>query len=339
MIKYFFQTLFQKLKLSFLISIIVIIITLPFNMSYLSIIEYVILCFIVVFCYSIIEGIYFYIKNKSYKVEYDYLRQLPRDYSPSMVSFLMNMKIEYKKDLLADLIYLEQQGVIKINDDEKIELLSNRMWNEYEKHLDYLVRVMKDMDNLNINDVINNTSIYASYKRLVIEDLKTCHLLDNYSVNVLNIIIIFVIFIALRIFMSAGMLSMFNFFQNNFIEGEISDMEALNLFVSFSNMAYNFQKMFSIFPAMIVIMIALIYLLPIIKRITGSDYMRSKQGKKDVSMWLSYYRFIKDFSIMDERELEEKNLWGYYFSYGLALGINIKVIKKFNLGYERYIIK
>ena len=59
MIKYFFQTLFQKLKLSFLISIIVIIITLPFNMSYLSILEYIILCFIVVFCYSIIEGINF----------------------------------------------------------------------------------------------------------------------------------------------------------------------------------------------------------------------------------------------------------------------------------------
>ena len=86
------------------------------------------------------------------------------------------------------------------------------------------------------------------------------------------------------------------FLQNNFIEGEISDMEALNLFVSFSNMIHNFQKMYSIFPAMIVIMIALIYLLPIIKRITGSDYMRSKQGKKDVSMWLSYYRFIKEQS-------------------------------------------
>ena len=42
---------------------------------------------------------------------------------------------------------------------------------------------------------------------------------------------------------------------------------------------------------------------------------------------------------MNERNLEEKNLWGYYFAYGLALGINTKVIKKFDLGYERYIIK
>lgn len=339
MIKYFFQTLFQKLKLSFLISIIVIIITLPFNMSYLSILEYIILCFIVAFCYSIIEGIYFYIKNKSYKVEYDYLRQLPRDYSPSMVSFLMNMKIEYKKDLLADLIFLEQLGIIKINDDESINIMGSKDWNKYESHLEYLVNEMKNMINLTINSVINNKSMYASYRRFIINDLKVCGLLDNYSVNVLNIIIIFVIFIALRIFMSVGMLSMFNFFQNNFIEGEVSNMEALNLFVSFSNMAHNFQKMFSIFPAIIFIMVALIYLLPIIKRITGSDYMRSKQGKKDVSMWLSYYRFIKDFSIMDERELEEKNLWGYYFAYGLALGINTTVIKKFNLGYERYIIK
>lgn len=70
-----------------------------------------------------------------------------------------------------------------------------------------------------------------------------------------------------------------------------------------------------------------------------NGFVRTKTGKKDVSLWLQYYNFIKDFSIMKERNFEEKNLWGYYFAYGLAVGINIKVIKRFKLEYERYIIK
>lgn len=73
--------------------------------------------------------------------------------------------------------------------------------------------------------------------------------------------------------------------------------------------------------------------------VIGKNYSRTKKGKEDVALWLSYYRFIKDFSIMDERNLEEKKLWGYYFAYGLALGINAKVIRKFRLGNEEYIIK
>lgn len=71
-----------------------------------------------------------------------------------MVSFLMNMKIEYKKDLLADLTYLEQLGIIKILDDETINIMSDKNWNAYESHLKYLVEEMKKINNLNINAII-----------------------------------------------------------------------------------------------------------------------------------------------------------------------------------------
>ena len=339
MIRYFFETLFQKLKLSVLITIIVIITTFPFDMGSLSILEYLLTCFLVVFIYSIIEGIYFYIKNKSYKSNIDYLRELPRDYSPSMVSFLMNMKIEYKKDLLADLIYLEQLGIIKILDDETINIISDKNWNAYESHLKYLVEEMKKINNLNINAIINNKNIYSSYRYCIIEDLKVCNLLDNYSVNILNIVILFAIFIFFRFFAVFGMDLMINNIKNAFSGNEMSNEEAIGIVLKFANMAQGLQKMYSLFPVIIVTVFGLIKVIPFVKRITGTDYMRSKQGKKDVSMWLSYYKFIKDFSIMNERNLEEKNLWGYYFAYRLAPGINTKVIKKFDLGYERYIIK
>lgn len=74
-------------------------------------INYFVFSFIIVFVYLILENIYFLIKNRLYKVEHDYYRELPRNYSPSIVSFLTNLKVEYRKDVLADLIYLEQSMV------------------------------------------------------------------------------------------------------------------------------------------------------------------------------------------------------------------------------------
>lgn len=339
MFKYFIQMLFGKLKFSFFISIIVIIVTLPFSGNYISILDYIIICFIVAFIYSIIEGIHFYIKNKSYKIEHDYLRELPRDYSPSMVSFLTNMKIENKKDILADLIFLEQLKIIKINDDKSIEIQNdNPNWKTYEKHLEYLLDVMKNINNLTIETIINKKDIYNNYKNFIVDDLKACDLLSPYSVNKLNVVIIFILFIIIRLISVINMSSILSFL-NNIPTGEVSEQDAMEVFLGFSQKARSYQNSFNILITSIIALIAMFKIIPFIKTMTNSNYMRSNQGKKDVSLWLSYYKFIKDFSIMEERNLEEKSLWGYYFAYGLALGINTSVIKKYKLEYEKYIIK
>lgn len=89
--------------------------------------------------YIIIEPIYFYLKNKSYKSKINYFRDAPANYSPSVVSFLFNLKIEYKKDVLANLMFLEQKGILMLEDDKIHIIKSDYIWQDYEEHLKYLI--------------------------------------------------------------------------------------------------------------------------------------------------------------------------------------------------------
>ena len=294
---------------------------------------------IIVFGYLILENIYFVIKNRSYKSEHNYYRELPRNYSPSIVSFLTNLKVEYRKDVLADLIYLEQKKVLKINQDKTIKILNNDyVFMNDEKHLRYLVNELNLSKNPSIDYLFDNENIYKdNFKKLIINDSFSNGLLTHYSVQKFGTIILLIAFLAIRVFSSLSMFSissnMNSFFGNpNPSQSDIMDsiIKTKEAIISFSN------TIPMLFMAFFVIMI-LTKILPVIKRFTGTDYMRSNKGKKDMGLWYSYYQFIKDFSVMEEKNLEEKELWGYYFAYGLSLGVNKKVMKKFNLEYENII--
>ena len=279
--------------------------------------------FFITFIYVLLEAIYFLIKNKTYKVKHDYYRELPRDYSPSMVSYLMNLKLEYKKDILSDLIFLEEKKIIKIDSNQNITIVSkDNTWKNYENHLKLLIDQIEKTNNPTINNLLNNIDLefQAQYKDFVIDDLRVLDLIDNYSNNnLLKKMVTGFIFIGMILWalQSAFPYSLFM-------------IRIMNVFLLLGVLLFYVV----VFVLFIVNKILILY-----NCIIGKNFMRSKKGKEDVALWLSYERFIKDFSVMHSRNLEEKSLWGYYFAYALALGINKNVIKKFNLEYEKYIIK
>ncbi len=241
-----------------------------------------------------------YFKNFNYESEYDYYRELPRDYSPSMVSYLMNFKLEYKKDIMADLLFLEQQGVLRIDNNHIIDLNKNIKFKD--EHLNYLINNII-CDNMDVVDLskIEKTKI-DEYKKSVENDLLLRGLSKKYVPNG-----IFTGFLAFSCFATL-LIGVFNI-QN--------DSKLLPILFAYSAFSFVLLLAYS----------------------SNQSIVRSKQGKQDVKLWFSYSKFIKDFSIMEGRSLEEKSLWGYYFAYGLALGINQKVIKKFKLEKEVGIVK
>ena len=282
-----------------------------YNITTTSVIQMVIICIIGWIISIIIYELIFYLKNKSFKFEIDYLRELPRNYSPSMASFLLNLSFECRKDALADLLYLEQRNIIKIENDNIIVLEPNFKWNNNEKHLEFLMNVVT----FSKNSVNGTLSMLSDDGGLYFKEGQRASYLDKKFArnDITN-----------------------NRLANDYRKAIISDLKKDKLITN--------NKVFSIL-CLISVLLGLInpfiymYLLMITIFVNNANYQRTKQGRIDTALWLSYYKFIKDFSIMNERNLEEKNLWGYYFAYGLALGINTKVIKKFDLGYERYIIK
>lgn len=321
-------TFIKKIVLSFILTIIICFfidnngnIDVTINGEKVSLKSLFVIYFFVTFVYILIEGLYYLLKNKTYKVKYDYYRQLPRDYSPSIVSFLMNLKLEYKKDILADLIFLEERKIIEIDSNQNIKIVSkNNIWKNYEKHLQFLITKIETINNFKLNKLLDaiDLDFKVQYKNYIINDLNELNLIEGYSSNKLlkKMIGIFLIFVAI--------ICAFNFiFSDNII---IEKVMSVFIFLGI------------IFGMVLFLIYIVNKLLVIYNRIIGKNFMRSKKGKEDVSLWISYSNFIKNFSIMEERSLEEKELWGYYFAYGLALGINKKTIKKFGLEYEKFII-
>lgn len=139
---------FIKNIVIFIVGILMIIVLIP-EISYDNIYFVVIICLIIYILILMIPEIVFYVQNKSYKFDYNYYRELPRDYSPSMVSYLLNMKIELKKDILADLIYLEERKIIECIDSNYKVIDNSVTWKESESHLKCLVEdIIPVADNL-----------------------------------------------------------------------------------------------------------------------------------------------------------------------------------------------
>ena len=207
-----------------------------------------------------------------------------------------------------------------------------------EKHLRYLVNELNLSKNPSVDYLFDNENYYKdSFKNLIIKDAFSNGLLTNYSMQKFGTIILLIAFFAIRIFSSLSMFSISSNMNSFFGNPNPSQTDILNSIIKTQEAMTKFTNTIPMFFMAFFIIMVLTRVLPIIKRFTGTDYMRSNKGKKDMGLWYSYYRFLKDFSVMEERNLEEKELWGYYFAYGLSLGVNKKVMKKFNLEYENII--
>ena len=259
----------------------------------------------IVFIYELINGL----KDKMHKCDYDYYRELPRDYSPSIVSYLMNFKTEFKKDVMADLLFLEQKGVLTI-EDNTIKILETSVTFS-EEHLNYLINTIIT-DGMLIEELLHvKKDLQETYIKSIQKDSVTLGLLEKHKQNPI---------------IAFGLPSIF--------------MCSI-IFLGFASTKFNGNSDISLITKYIMLSIYLICIgsfVFMISYLLDESLVRTKQGKKDVGLWFSYTKFLRHFSIMKERNLGEKALWGYYFAYGLALGINKKVINKFKLENEKNMI-
>lgn len=297
----------------------------------INVVDYFLLCLIIMFLYLVIDSIIFFIENKSHKYSFDYLRELPRDYSPSMVSVLTNMKFEYKKDLLADLLYLEEKNIIKISSKApfSIEIINNMEFSIAESHLSFLIGQIAKMQKPTIEDFYKDNvmnSFILNYRNAIYSDLLALNLIKQrkslYLRSYIPLIVLAIIaFIIIFISVYRGQMPINGIF------------DCLVVFVL--SLVLEVVMFIPIFIYFYVINIVI----TVYKGITKQNYVRTKKGKEDVSIWFAYYDFLKDFSLLDDKRLEEKELWGFYYAYGVALGINKYTIEELSLNHELYMIR
>ncbi len=270
-----------------------------------------------------IFGIYMRRKYaKPYDTDFngEYYRELPADYSPGELGYLIRKGNPNSTDFTATVIDLAQRGYIKleeVEEESKFALLSifkkdETTFTALKTNKEGNLRPHeKEVMDLLFHEISANgeSVIFTEVERFAkkhpktfkiywddfISDLKSISEKHNFfdKSNKRTTII--------------GILSLFGFFILGFLSFILTRMFALS---------------FGLFAAGLISML----LVTTINR-------RSKKGEEDYVRWMAFKKFLLHFSNMKRHELPSLVLWEHYMVYAVALGVAKEVMKELQVVY------
>lgn len=229
----------------------------------------------------------------------EFQRDIDVTYSPSIFSYLYNQKIEPEKDLVADLLNLYARNIINIykNEDNSYEINLNE--SEYNKQITF-GRIVKN-DEYIIDTIVRKNSkfcyeiwinyIVETYRKL--NFVKTTDKKDVFKplLKFMGIKTIIEIIIAILSFSigtgNLGFLVIILTMPSSFVLYAISNIKTLNL------NEFN-------------------------------DMHLSNYGKQELKKWIRLSNFINDYTLLDERNMDEIILYEKYIPFAMVLNINKK---------------
>lgn len=264
---------------------------------------------IFIFIYiAIIFGIFLLIYKKYRNLKYEkesykdinYLnRDISTDYPPSIVGYLLNQKLRYK-DLIADILELYAKKIINISKNKEQE---NKKINFYVELEDYKNKVNDESQLYIINTLINNRENakfdFRTWKRLVLEEYKKRKF--SSEKNYYNSKIIITIFICLTIIGGIiGWISGIKYQQsvNTMILGMIGG--------AFVGIIVGYQ------------------FINFIKNSENTNVFLSSYGKNELKKWIKFKKFIKDYTLLKERTINEIEIYESYIPYAITLDVNVQ---------------
>lgn len=230
--------------------------------------------------------------NKTEKTIYH--REPPFDYSPVIITYLQNLKIEFKKDFIAEIAFLINKQVLKL---EKIN-------NEY--YIDFDIKQEKVTLNsqsailkyipgkIKLQDLIKELQKHKYYIESCYEEdcINLGYIEKGKRIEKINTKILYIITGILLIPTIVILL-------------KIKDM-------------FGIGEMIGIL--FLVWLISLAYSVPFIS-MTNTVKTRTQKAKEEYAEWLAFIDFIKDYSYLNERKLQELEIWNNYLTYSIAFGI------------------
>lgn len=246
--------------------------------------------------------------NKFYKEKLDkidfkndkYYRDIISKYSPGVLSYIDDFSID-ESDIVATVMTLQLKQKVSIEDTIKLIDDSEENLDENEKYVLYKIK-KNDLKNIDM----------PTFKNKVVNDCKKYNLLDEKSSEteaVLSCILIYTIliigFIGITIFPD--------------IVNQIFDAFK-NPLLTFIVMIIFYMGPFT-FPC-----IAIIYVNTYRAMNTIDPYVRNRKSKNINANLEGLRKYIKDYSLLDEKEHDALVMWDYYLIYSVILGQNIKVV-------------
>lgn len=257
--------------------------------------------------FGIIYFIYriFYIKLDVASMNKEYIREIPNSSSPAILSLLDNFNVEIYRDYTATILNLYLKKYIDIsnfNDEVKFNKTEKCDLSELQKHEVYVYNCILNKEKFN----------EAKFKKLIYEDAEVLGLINKTGSEkikpILTIMIMAIMFIVCIIgLISAG--------KTNNNESAVGLMIVITLMIFGINKIYNFVG-------------------NIISKITF-NYVKSSKGKKEHKKAKALKKYLKEYTLIKEKNIDYIEILEEYIPYALSLGV-AKTVENYISNNEIY---
>ena len=237
------------------------------------------------------------IRNGLITIEsYKDLKELNRDinveYSPAVLSYLIDQKVEVNKDITATLLNLYAKRIIDIKKEGKKYIIKKgKKEGKLSQDEQYIYDCFMENKNFSMKTWIN--AIRKEY-------FKYGFNAGNKKINLLPFYLITTSILALIIYV----------IMRN---------------IPFSEFYYWDTDAFVVVSCNIAIFMNLLCVVLAHARRTetiNDQIFFTYEGKSEIKKWIRFKRFIKQYTLIEERTIEETQIYEKYIPYAMALGIN-----------------
>lgn len=261
---------------------------------------------------------------------YEYFRENLGNISPSTISLIMDLKLEYKKDIVATIMKLNMNKNIEFYED-KIILKNSNTESLNKSEIEILKKIQAENE-ITVKDLIN-TFNRKSWKEICIEEAESRGYIVNKNKK-MYIIIKTIILIMIWI----GCINAFNTesiteksFNEKYNYEEMSDEEFLQKLSDkeFEPMLIELNKLVIKLIAGIGIFVLPIYIFTYVVSYKAGKVKiaRTKKGKILMEQIYGMKNYIHEFSYLNEAIKEHIITWDYFLVYAIVLEENSKILE------------
>lgn len=248
------------------------------------------------------------LNKDDFKRSKDYYRDILYGYGACELSWIDDFKLEIPKDIIAELLQLENKKFIKI-DENNIELLENFDTNTLNETQKYLLSCIEDGKVKNVSQIkLQETVRKDALQHKIVEQREESKKKKKKRM-IKAILIAVIVNIVMKV--AFNIISEMNF-ENNMIP-----------IISFIIYAIVFI-IFSFYPMILIIS----YIIYNIKS-TLDPYFRTKEGEELNRSIEGLKNYLKDYTLLDKQEKDGIVVWEEYLVYSVLFNQNKKMIEKY----------
>lgn len=247
-----------------------------------------------------------------------YVRDIKVQYSPAVLSYLINQKIEKEKDLSATLLNLCAKQVLKIekNEDNTLKIIDMRNDEEVKK----LTVDEKYAYDMFINGI--TISKINTWKEIIQKEYDKLKFSKQHNITFGHYMMGILAMVFTIFFVYAGL-------NGKQLNGNMGDL-VLKAFVIVFFTAWE----------SIAIYAARTFIRNLLQKGELKEFKDrySKKGAKEYMKWKKFEKFMEDFTLVKEKDYTSVEVLGQYLSYSIALGINKKCDKEVYEKIKKYYV-